>query len=190
VELTETTLPSDEHIWELIRAEGNQCVLDDVVILDGIPYHDDWVYVPDIPSIKLHILQLYHDSPITGHLGQSGMYELVKWGYWWPNMAAYIRAYVKGCHTCAQNKHTTQRTPGTMQPLPVPLGPWEWTQSDHITGLLRSQGHDTIYVVMDHLTKMTHFIPTNTCATTEDLVQLHLKHMWKHHGVPKIHNTD
>ena len=105
-------------------------------------------------------------------------------------MATYIRTYIKGCHTCMQNKHTTQKTPSTMQPLPVPLGPWEWTQSDHIIGLPRSQGHDAIYVVMDRLTKMTHFIPTNTCATAEDLVQSHLKHVWKHHGVPKIHNTD
>ena len=43
---------------------------------------------------------------------------------------------------------------------------------------------------MDQLTKMTHFIPTNTCAMAEDLVQLHLKHMWKHHSISKIHNTD
>jgi len=189
-ELMETTLLSDKHIRELIQAEGNQHIPDNVVILDRIPYHNDRVYVPNIPSIKLHILRLYHDSPIARHLGQSRMYKLVKWGNWWPNMATYIRAYVKGCHMCAQNKHTTQKTPGTMQPLPVPLGPWEWTQLDHITGLPRSQGHDAVYVVMDHLTKMMHFIPTNTHATTEDLVQLHLKHVWKHHGVPKIHNTD
>jgi len=189
-ELTDTVYPSDEHIRELIRVEGNQRIPEDVVIVDGIPYHDDRVYVPDVPSIKLHILRLYHDSPIAGHLGQSGTYELIKRGYWWPRMAAYVKAYVKGCYTCAQNKHTTQKTPGTMQPLPAPLGPWEWTQSDHITGLPRSQGHDAIYVVMDRLTKMTHFIPTNTRATAEDLVQLHLKHVWKHHGIPKIHNTD
>jgi len=37
---------------------------------------------------------------------------------------------------------------------------------------------------------MMHFIPTNTRATAEDLVQLHLKHVWKHHSIPKVHNTD
>jgi len=77
-----------------------------------------------------------------------------------------------------------------MLALPIPEGPWEWTQSDHITGLPMSQGYDAIYVVMDRLTKMSHFIPTTTCATAEDLVQLHLKHVWKHHGVPRVHNTD
>ena len=43
---------------------------------------------------------------------------------------------------------------------------------------------------MDRLTKMAHFIPTNTRATAEDLAQLHLRHVWKHHGIPQIHNTD
>ena len=43
---------------------------------------------------------------------------------------------------------------------------------------------------MDRLTKMSHFIPTTTHTTAEDLVQLHLKHVWKHHRVPRVHNTD
>jgi len=132
------------------------------VVIDGLPYHNDQVYIPDVPAIKLHILCLYHDSLIAGHLGQTGTYELVRRAYWWENMARYIKNYVKGCFTCAQNKHNNQKPTGTMQPLPPPLGPWEWTQSDHITGLPWSQGHDAIYVVMDRLTKMTHLIPTNT----------------------------
>ena len=37
---------------------------------------------------------------------------------------------------------------------------------------------------------MAHFIPTNTRANAEDLAQLHLQHVWKLHGVPKVHNTD
>jgi Integrase core domain len=105
-------------------------------------------------------------------------------------MTKTIQEYVTECHTCARNKHPNTRPPRLMTPLPVPLGPWEWTQSDHITGLPRLGTYDAIYVVMDCFTKMTHFIPTRTTAMAEDLVQLHLKHIWKIHGVPKIHNTD
>ena len=75
----------------MIRAEGNRQVLESVVIVDGLPYHNDQVYVPDVPTIKLHILRLYHDSPIAGHLGQTGTYELVQRAYWWENMAGYIK---------------------------------------------------------------------------------------------------
>ena len=128
--------------------------------------------------------------PIAGHLGQSGTSELIRRVYWWSNMGKYIRDYVTGCHMCRCNKHPNWQPKGVMQPLPTPEGPWQWTQLDHITGLPMSQGYDTIYVIMDRLTKMTHFIPTTTRATAEDLVQLHLKHIWRLHGVPRVHNTD
>jgi transposase InsO family protein len=105
-------------------------------------------------------------------------------------MEEYVCKYVKGCHTCARSKHWNWKTAGAMEPLPVPQGPWEWTQSDHIGALPRSQGYDAIYVVSDCLTKMAHFIPTTTRATAEELVELHLKHVWRAHGVPQIHNTD
>ena len=51
------------------------------------------------------------------------MLELVQQVYWWPNMAIYIRDYVKGCHTCAQHKHHNWKTPGTMLALPILEGP-------------------------------------------------------------------
>jgi len=111
--VTEERIPSDEHIWELIQNKGNQQVPDNVIISDRIPYHQDQVYIPDIPSIKLHILCLYHDLPFARHLGQMGTYKLIKQAYWWENMTSYIHKYVKGCVTCAQNKHTTKRTHGT-----------------------------------------------------------------------------
>jgi len=105
-------------------------------------------------------------------------------------MQQQIQEYVQGCHTWTQHKHQNWKTLGTMLALPTPDGPWEWTQSDQITGLPNSGGHDAIYVIMDQLTKMAHFIPTTTQAMAKELVQLHLKHVWKYHGVPRVHNTD
>jgi hypothetical protein len=94
--------------------------------------------------------------------------------YWWKNMAPEVKEYIKACPTCCMNKHPNHAPAGMMHPLPIPDSPWEWTQSDHITGLPWSQGYDAIYVIMDRLTKMAHFIPTSTTANAEELVQLHL----------------
>jgi hypothetical protein len=105
-------------------------------------------------------------------------------------MATTIAEYIQTCNPCSQNKHLNQRPPGTLQVLPTPKGPWEWTQSDHITGLPRSRGFNAIYVVMDRLTKMAHLIPTMDCTNAEDLAQLHLTNVWRLHGVPRVHNTD
>ena len=61
---------------------------------------------------------------------------------------------------------------------------------DFITELPECEGFTSIMVVVDRYTKMAHFIPTNEKATSNDLVQLHVAHVWKLHGLPLIHHTD
>ena len=181
---------SDNQIQQQIQeASTGQTLPNTVVLVDSLPYYQDQVYIPENPALKHQILRLYHNSPITGHLGQSGTLELIRRTYWWKGMTTYIREYIQGCHTCSQNKHQNQKEAGLMQPLPAPDRPWQWTQSDHITRLPASHGYDAIYVVMDHLMKVSHFIPTTTHTSADGLVQPH-QHIWKHHRTPRVHNTD
>lgn len=188
---TRVMVESDQGIQEQIRVQACEVQLPKGMQLsEGLPYCEDKVYVPDDAKVKAQILALYHDSLMASHLGQQGTLDLVARVYWWLGMASYVKDYVKGCRTCRRNKHHNWQTEGKMHPLETPDGPWEWTQSNHIMGLPQSQGHDAIYVVSDRLMKMAHFIPTSTCATTEDLVQLHLWHVWKAHSIPHVHNTD
>jgi hypothetical protein len=119
-----------------------------------------------------------------------GTLEMVTQKFWWNQMADFVKHYVQGCHTCARNKHWNKRLAGLLQPLPIPEGPWLWTQSDFITKLLPSEGYDTIYVIANHLTKMAHFIPCKSTCTSEQLVELHIHHVWPLHGLPLHHNTD
>jgi hypothetical protein len=175
VTLTQLTYLSDQEIHAKIRNLMPLPKLpSEVIEMNGLPYQKDQVFVPDNKELKRHILGLYHDSLLSGHLGQQGTLALIQQMYWWKNMVAEIKEYIKACPTCSRNKHLNNAPAGLMYPLPIPDGPWEWTQSDHITGLPQSQGFDAIYIVMDRLTKMAHFIPTSTMANAEELVQLHL----------------
>ena len=97
---------------------------------------------------------------------------------------------MEGCHTCAQNKVRNKKPGGLLQPLPIPKGPWLWTQSNFITNLPPSQGYTAIYVIADCLTKMAHFIPCHSTCTSEQLAELHICHVWPLHGLPLRHNTD
>ncbi len=135
-------------------------------------------------------MELYHDTPITGHLGIGGTYELVTQGYYWENMHDYITQYVNNCTTCIRAKKRNYKLHRVLRPLPIPEGPWQWTKSDHIVKLPRSKGFDSIYVVVDRFTKMAHFIPTTERVSEEDLIDIHLKNIWKLHGLPLIHSTD
>jgi hypothetical protein len=102
----------------------------------------------------------------------------------------FVKHYIQGCHTCARNKHCNQKPAGLLQPLPIPDGPWLWTQSDFLTQLPLSQGFDAIYVVADQLSKMAHFIPCRSTCTAEQLADIHAQCVWPLHGLPLHHNTD
>ena len=148
------------------------------------------IWVPDKHDLRRRLLELYHNTPITGHLGISGTYELVSRGYYWENMHDYVTKYVTNCQVCIRAKKRNHKLQGVLQPLPIPEGPWQWTESDHIVKLPKSNGFDSIYVIVDRFTKMAHFIPTTEKVSEEDLIDIHLKNVWKLHGLPLIHSTD
>ena len=55
---------------------------------------------------------------------------------------------------------------------------------DFIEGLPPSDGHDSILVVVDRLTKMSIFIPTHKTLTSPQLARLFIQHVFAKHGVP------
>jgi hypothetical protein len=56
------------------------------------------------PSLKLNILQQYHDSVLGGHRGMNKTYEAIKVYYHWPKMKEEVEEYVKWCEMCQLNK--------------------------------------------------------------------------------------
>jgi hypothetical protein len=57
---------------------------------------------------------------------------------------------------------------------------------DFIVGLPRTQrGFDSIWVIVDRLTKVAHFIPVRTTYSSAKLVELYLERIVSLHGVPK-----
>ena len=148
------------------------------------------IWVPPDEQLQREILASHHDTKIAGHLGADGTLELVGRKYWWTGIVGFTRRYVQGCHTCARNKVRNRKPQGLLQPLPIPEGPWLWTQSDFIVQLPPSRGFDAIYVLADRLTKMAHFIPCQSNCTSDQLAELHIKHVWPLHGLPLWHNSD
>jgi hypothetical protein len=62
---------------------------------------------------------------------------------------------------------------------------------DFITGLpMSSRGHDSIWVIVDHLTKVAHFIPVKITDHGNRLVELYLSRIVSLHGVPKTIVSD
>ncbi|GJS63258.1 putative reverse transcriptase domain-containing protein [Tanacetum coccineum] len=91
------------------------------------------------------IMHESHKSKYSIHPGSDKMYQDLKLLYWWPNIKADIATY-------------------------------ERITMDFVSGLPRtSSGYDTIWVIVDRLTKSAHFLPMKKTDTMEKLMQLYLK---------------
>ena len=93
--------------------------------------------------------------------------------------------YMSMCDMCLCTKSIHQLLTGELHPLPILNGPWDTISVDFITELPESNGKDAIMVVVDSMTKRSHFISTVTTLTAARTAQLYLQHIWKHHGLPK-----
>jgi transposase InsO family protein len=79
-----------------------------------------------------------------------------------------------------------QRPAKLLQPLKIPKWKWEQIRIDLIVGLARTQaGYDSICVIVDHLLKVSHFIPLKTTYSGAKLVELYMSRIMCLHGVPK-----
>ncbi|GJU18693.1 putative reverse transcriptase domain-containing protein [Tanacetum coccineum] len=106
------------------------------------------------------------------------MYQDLKKLYWWPNMKAEIATYVSKCLTCAKVKAEHQKPSGLLQQPEIPEWKWEKITMDFVSGLPRTpSGYDSIWVIVDRLTKSAHFLPMKKTDSIEKLAQLYLKEL-------------
>ena len=90
-------------------------------------------------------------------------------------MKKEIVAYVARCDNCNRVKAVHMKSAGLLQPLPVLGWKWEEISMDFITGLpMTPQGHDSIWVIVDHLTKLAHFIPVHTTYHVGKYAELYI----------------
>jgi hypothetical protein len=104
--------------------------------------------------------------------------------FFWPEMRRDVERYVSWCMTC--NKAKSRLNPhGLYMPLPVPSVPWENISMDFVLGLPRTKrGRDTIFVVVDHFSKMAHFIPCHKSDDASHVADLFFTEIIHLHGVP------
>ena len=117
---------------------------------DSLTWEEDGVvYVPNNKKIQEEILKENYDSVDVGYPGQHRMLELLKRTYWWPGLKEDVKEYVQGCFKCQQNKVQHQKKAGELHPLDIPQGPWQEISIDIIGPLPKSNGMDTIVVIVD-----------------------------------------
>ncbi|GJX59932.1 putative reverse transcriptase domain-containing protein [Tanacetum coccineum] len=105
--------------------------------------------------------------------------------YWWPGMKRDIATYVSKCLTCSKVKAKHQRPSSLLQQPEIPEWKWDKITMDFITKLPKTKsGHDTIWVIVDRLTKSAHFLAMREDYSTERLAKLYIDKIVSRHGVP------
>nr|GEZ90699.1 reverse transcriptase domain-containing protein [Tanacetum cinerariifolium] len=126
-----------------------------------------------------------HKSKYSIHPGSDKMYQDMKKLYWWPNMKADVATYVRKCLTCTKVKAEHQRPSGLLVQPKIPVWKWDNITMDFVIKLPKlSQGYDTIWVIVDRLTKSAIFAPMRETDPLEKLAKLYLKEVVARHGIP------
>ncbi|KAI3810829.1 hypothetical protein L1987_20451 [Smallanthus sonchifolius] len=152
---------------------------------DDTLYFMNRIWVPSFGNLQELLMDEAHKSRYSIHPGSDKMYKDLKELYWWPNMKGDIATYVSKCLTCSKVKAEHQKPSGLLQQPEIPQWKWEQISMDFITKLPKtSSGYDTIWVIVDCLTKSAHFLPIKETDKTEKLAKLYIKEIVARHGVP------
>nr|GFB73419.1 reverse transcriptase domain-containing protein [Tanacetum cinerariifolium] len=105
--------------------------------------------------------------------------------YWWPNMKVDIATYVSKCLTCAKVKAKHQRPSRLLVQPKIPEWKWDNITMDFVTKLPKSsQGYNTIWVIVDRLTKSAIFTQIRETDPMDKLARIYLKEFSTRHGIP------
>ena len=165
-------------------------ILNDLLIFTVTDGDEERICLP-LGEIRNQVLFDYHDAKVAGHMGFIRTYEVIHRYFYWPRMAKDIKNYVKRCSKCQQAKASNQRPQGLLQPLQIPSRKWQKISMDFIVHLpVTKRGFDSIWVVVDYLSKRAHFIPTRTNVNAKEVAKLFIENIFKLHGVPDVIVSD
>ncbi|KAJ9546759.1 hypothetical protein OSB04_019302 [Centaurea solstitialis] len=188
-----STLIDDLHRWQIealklehMKSERMVGYVDSLSEDNrGLKVFKTRIWVPRIGGLREVILEEAHKSRLSIHPGGTKMYHDLRTEYWWPGMKVDIGRYVEKCITCLQVKAEHQKPYGSLQPLEVPVWKWEELTMDLVTKLPKtSRQHDSIWVIVDRLTKSAHFLPVRESYSMEKWAQLYIDEIIARHGVP------
>ena len=110
--------------------------------------------------------------------------------FYWPSMQKYVQDYVKSCDICQRTKSETLPPAGLLQPLSIPYQVWDDITIDFVAGLPLSHGKDSIFMVVDRLSKYAHFMSLSHLVTTKSMADKFVQGVVKLHGMPKSIMSD
>jgi hypothetical protein len=159
------------------------------VINDGLLFRANHLCIP-VGSVRHLLLQEAHGGGLMGHFGAKKTEDVLASHFFWPKVRRDVEQFMVLCTTCQKAK-SRLNPHGLYMPLLIPSIPWIDISMDFVLGLPQTmRGRDSIFVVVDHFSKMAHFI---SCHKSDDVVHiadLFFKEIVRLHGMPSTIVSD
>nr|GEY79178.1 putative reverse transcriptase domain-containing protein [Tanacetum cinerariifolium] len=125
-----------------------------------------------------------HSTRYSIHPGSNKMYYDLRGLSWWPEIKKDIAMYASKCLTCSKVKAEHQKQSGLLQQPEIPKWKWENITMDFITKLPTTRSkHDSIWVIVDRLTKSAHFLAVRKEFKTKRFARLYINKIVARHDV-------
>jgi hypothetical protein len=179
-----------DHIKRRIQ-EGDPkvaCFCEDA---EGVLWFKDRLVVSKKATLQKKILHRIHTSRYSIHPGSTKMYHDLRQQFLWTRMKRKIARYVSECDTCWKVNVDYMKLGGLLQHLSTPDWKWDDISMDFIVRLpLTTHKCNSIWVIVDRLTKYAQFIPVNTNYNVQKYAEIYIARVLCFHGVPKMIISD
>ena len=174
-----------------LSATQSTTPLDDYRTKEGFFFFHNRLCIPAGSTRDFLIWEL-HGGGLAGHFGITKTLHALEAHYYWPHPLRDVRRVIGRCSTRTISKLTKQNTEQYL-PLLVPDSPWQEISLDFVLGLPRTRRQlDSIMVVVDHFSKMAHFIACSKTTDASHTARLFFNEVVRLHGIPRsiVSNRD
>ena len=174
--------PSTTHLIQRLQEDLN-CPQGYTWQGDTLRYKSCLVLTPT-SALKPRILIEMHSSSLVGHSRFHKTYALARCSFFWVGMKKDILTFVSKCNIYQHKKGETMEPLVALYSLPIPTSIWTDISMDFIVILPKASNKSGIVVVVDRLSKYTHFYALQHPLTPSRVTQIFINQIFKLHGVP------
>jgi hypothetical protein len=175
----------DSPSLDALRAQASTDDPSDFELEDSLLLHTGRLVVPWVDNLPTDLIKEAHNQVSTAHPGRDKTYRLLRSRYYWPRMKADIDHFIRNCHPYKKSHVPRDRAPSFLHPLPIPDHPWQHITIDFKSILKDKYSYDTVFVVIDRLSKQAISIPCYKTVTASDIATMFISHIYRYFGPPE-----
>jgi hypothetical protein len=122
--------------------------------IDNVWFYGHQLYIPQVPSLRLQILQLHHDLPRAGHQGATRTLEKITRYFYWPTIRQDTTKFTNSCDLCQRIKPSHNHKAGLLLPQPISASRVAVVSMDTAEMPTSTSGNDSFTCIVDTVTKL------------------------------------